>query len=758
MKRHLKRNLLFLTIAIVIVSGSLFGVRLLFVNAYMQERVLLEEQTSPLVPLAREEQEAADDQWLQLAIGLQLQNQAAAESLQAAISDPLSPSYQQHLTPEQFKQYFAPTAEQVQRVVNYLQGQGFVVNEIAPNNLVINAGATVAQIEQAFQIQIKTYRLDERVFYANETPPSMPREVGDFVTSISGLDDSMSYQPRSIAPGFTAQITEQGALEPEDLAHAYNLTPLHERNIRGQGQTIALFTLDGYLESDIQTYFEHYQIPRPNIERILVDNDDGAAGQGAIETTMDIEMLGSIAPQAKILVYEGPNTIQGVTNTYTKIVNDNAAQVVSISWGLCEASMGEAQLKTLQNIFLQGALQGMTFFAASGDAGAYDCQDNNLGVDSPASDPNVLGVGGTTLQLDDFGNYLSESAWSNPNDNVHGPKGAGSGGGLSTYFARPSWQTGPGVDNAYSNGKRQVPDIAAFADPAKGFAIYCTVRNAGCPETGWTKAGGTSIASPFWAASMALANQYLQVNQRATAGHMNAVLYQLFATTQPYASFRDVTGGTNLYYPATAGYDLATGIGTPDIYNIAQNLVALSPAPVPTKTPVIPTVTPTATATPRPPAALVQNGGLENGTSPWRESSTAGYELVDMSNPRQGTYSIFLCGYTTCDDRIWQTFNIPSSYTSVTLTYWWYADSSGNATQCVDSLTTRLLTSSGSVLQDVNKVCNTQAAGRWIKQTVDLTSILTAQKGTRISLQFLGINGTAQVTSFYVDDISIDVK
>ena len=152
--------------------------------------------------------------------------------------------------------------------------------------------------------------------------------------------------------------------------------------------------------------------------------------------------------------------------------------------------------------------------------------------------------------------------------------GAGSGGGISNTFKQPAWQSGPGVDNQYSNGNRQVPDVTADADPATGYSIYCTVTNAGCPSSGWITIGGTSAAAPLWAGGMALINQYLKAHNTAPIGSANPTLYRLFREQQTFPAFHDITDGTNLLYPATTGYDLASGIGSPDIYNIARDLVS----------------------------------------------------------------------------------------------------------------------------------------------------------------------------------------
>jgi kumamolisin len=454
------------------------------------------------------------------------------------------------------------------------------VGDIAPNNLLINASGTVAQAQQSFQTQINTYQSNNRVFYANSTPPSMPADVSQLVSSIGGLDNGQQFYAHaqhSIMDN-TAPLAQPIGLAPKDLASAYDVNPLYASNVQGQQQNIALLELDGYQRSDVQEYFHNYALSTPNIKNILVDHYNGAAGQGSVEVALDIEMVGSIAPHSNIYVYEGTSTTQGINDIYTRIVSEKRAQVVSLSWGLCEDSLGAAEVQTLDSIFTQGALEGMSFFAASGDAGAYDCQDDNLAVDSPASDPNVTGVGATTLQLNADDTYAGESVWSNPHTMLHGPKGAGSGGGLSKFFAQPAWQNAPGVQNQYSNGKREVPDVVAFGDMDTGFSVYCTVKNAGCPPGGWLKIGGTSVAAPFWAASFLLINQYLQWQKQNSIGAVNPALYGLANTAQPYAAFHPIGVGNNLYYAATGAYSLASGLGSPDIYNIARDLASTSPA------------------------------------------------------------------------------------------------------------------------------------------------------------------------------------
>jgi subtilase family serine protease len=699
---------------------------------------------------------------------MQLRNSSDLDSLLSSIFDPSYPQYHQYLTPDQFKQLFAPTSDQVQQVVSYLQSQGMTVTSVAPNNLLIDATATVSQVQQAFSVQINTYQAGNHTFYANTTAPSVPTSISQLITSIGGLDNSVQYHPlyqRMIKhmQNNRAALTTPSGFGPSDLSGAYNATPLQNAGILGDNQTVALFELDGYQKADIDKYFQNYGLTTPAISTVHVDGFNGSAGQGAIEVELDIEVVGALAPHANQIVYEGPNTTQGLNDTYNQIVHENKAHIVSISWGLCENYSGAAELQTLDNIFKQGAAQGITFFAAAGDSGAYDCGNGTLGVDSPASDPYVTGVGGTNLQLN-AGAYGSESVWSNPSDTQRSPNGAGGGGGVSNTFPEPSWQTGRVVQG----GNREVPDVSADADPATGYATYCTVTNAGCPSTGWITIGGTSAASPLWAGSMALINQYLLSQGKTIVGSANPALYGLFSTSQQLSPFHDVTSGKNLYYNAGPGYDMATGIGSPNIDNIAHDLASSgsgnTPTPTPTSIPSpTPTNPPTPTPTPAPPPALIQNGGFEKGQTPWQESSSGGYQMVDNSNSHSGQSSAYLCGYTGCTDRLWQTFTVPSNFTKITITYWWYSDTNKTTKQCQDTFISRLQTTSGVSIHNLQQSCNTNVSNAWVQEgkdgSFDVTSDLSKYKGQQVTLFFQGINvpNQYQPTDFFIDDVAVNV-
>lgn len=597
MKHRLIQILWLWVVAAVVLGLAVAGVSIA-VHAQADQRVPLVGQTVPLLKQAKESGDMDAGQTLNLSIGLRLQHQDVLSQLLHNISDPHSAQYHHFLTPQQFADQFSPTLEQRQQVVDYLRNQGLVVDSVSSNGLLVNAHGTVAQAEAAFQVQMQKYQLGSRSFYANANAPSIPAALSTVILSIGGLDDSAQLHPLShLVP------TPRAGYAQTELAGAYDINPLYQADVQGKGQTIAVFELDGYQPADISQFAVEHHLSQPNLSNVLVDGYNGSANAGAIEVELDIEVINEIAPQAQQLVYEGPNSTQGVNDTYNRIVTDNQAQVVSVSWGECEAQSGTAELQTLDGIFKQAAAQGISIFAASGDSGAYDCNDQNLAVDSPAGDPYVTGVGGTNLQLVNGGAYGSESAWSSPTDTQRSPNGAGGGGGLSNTFSKPDWQVGPGVDNQYSNGMREVPDVSADADPASGYAVYCTVAASGCPSSGDVTVGGTSAAAPLWAGSAALVNDFMQQHGQQRIGWVNPLLYQLANSQQTYAPFHDVSSGNNLYYMAGSNYDLATGLGSPDVYNIARDGIngtaptGNTPDPTPTVI-ATPTDTPLPTATP----------------------------------------------------------------------------------------------------------------------------------------------------------------
>ncbi|TMC23411.1 MAG: peptidase S53 [Chloroflexi bacterium] len=511
-----------------------------------------------------------DNHILQLSIALHSPHEAELDQLIAQQSDPHSPFYDHYLTPSQFTNLFGPSEATVDKVTAYLHHQGLSIDAVAPNHLLINASGSVAAIEHAFRVTIDDYMIGGRAIYAPINEPSVPIDMAGVITNVAGLSNLEHYaRSQSVARSPTQghYIATTGGYMPSELRTAYNIDPLFDAGIDGTGQTVALFELDNYNPADIRTYSTHYGIDPPPVTNVFTDGTTTAPGVEAIEVEMDMEILEAVAPGARQEIYIGKNSLAGINTTYNRIVNDNHAKVVSTSWGACESVLGEAEIRTLDLIFKQGVVQGQTFFAATGDAGAYDCADKTLSVDSPASDPHVISVGGTSLHLKSDSSYANESAWSCPTCASRSPQGTGSGGGLSSFFPRPSYQNGLNLTST----QRMIPDVSANADPVTSYSAYCTVAAANCPASGWITAGGTSATVALWAGIAADLNQYLARHAQPAVNIRS--LYRLYHTKQLYPAYHDVASGNNLYYPATTGYDLATGMGSPNVWNIARDLV-----------------------------------------------------------------------------------------------------------------------------------------------------------------------------------------
>jgi len=674
---------------------------------------------------------------LQLSITLSLRNQSALDALIAAQNDSHSALYHRYITPQQFASQFGPTQSTVDTVVAYLRSQGLYIKSVSSNHLLIDAAGSVASVNRAFNVTVTDYRVGNRVVHAPTSEPSVPTALAGMIASVGGLDNVANYHPLrnlSAKGKAVAHTGPGGGYTPSELRTAYDVNPLISNGDNGSGQTVAIFELDSYNPSDVNTYLSNYGLGSAKYSNVVVDGASTTPGAGAIEVELDMEVVSAIAPGATQKIYIGPNSTTGVNDTYNKIVTDNIAKVTSISWGECEAASGSSELTTLDNIFKQGAAQGQAFFAAAGDSGAYDCNDTNLAVDSPADDPNVVGVGGTNLQVGSGGTYGSESVWSNPNDTQRSPKGAGGGGGISTQFAKPSYQSGPGV----SGSMREVPDVSADADPASGYSVYCTVSAAGC--SGWLSVGGTSAAAPLWAGVAADTNQYLAGLGKATLGSANAKLYSLFNTPQTYAAYHDITSGNNLYYSATAGYDPASGIGTPDVWNLARDAAGTSGGGGGGG----------GTTT-----QLLANAGFESGQAPWQESSSGGYQIVDPTTPHTGSNSAYLCGYNNCNDQIYQAVTLPSTTTKVVFSYWLNISTQESGSTCYDNFYARIRNSSGSTITTVQTKCNANASG-WTQYTFDVTSALSGYKGQQVQVYFQGTTDSSLITNFFVDDVALN--
>lgn len=550
---------------------------------------------------------------LRLAIGLPLRNREQLTNLLEDIYNPASPNFHHYLTRDQFNASFAPSPEDYQKLADFAQSHGLVVQTTHPNRTLLDVSGSVADVENALHIHLLTYKhpVEARTFFAPDGDPSLDLDIP--VLAISGLDNYVKPHPHIHAAAAFSQPrvrplagggsggggggggSYSGPFEGYDFLSAYAPDVLMD----GTGQSVGLFELYGFNPQDIEDYEDENEIsPYVNVQPVLIDGASGDSGnadyldnQGdvdyAAEVTGDIEMAIAVAPGlSSVLVYEGPtptdvpplgtNYIQDASTTaqindvLNRMATDDLARQLSCSYGF------DVNLSTVQ-IFQQFAAQGQSFFVAAGDAGAYPGA-----INEPADDPYVTVVGGTTLTLTADGARASETTWLTPasTDPFAGylPETA-SGGGISLTYAIPPWQQGISMTaNQGSTTMRNLPDVSAVADNIN--IVWGNDIFDGLLGSADYSVSGTSMAAPLWAGLVALANQQAAANGQAPVGFANPALYAIAKSANYHSCFNDITtgGNTNLASPAkywaTSGYDLCTGLGTPNGDNLLMALLA----------------------------------------------------------------------------------------------------------------------------------------------------------------------------------------
>jgi uncharacterized repeat protein (TIGR03803 family) len=483
---------------------------------------------------------------LNLTIGLPLRDREGLTNLLRQLYDPASPNFRHYLTPEQFAQRFGPTEEDYQAVVSFARSHGLVVTGKHPNRTLVDVRGTVAAIERAFHVTLNEYQhpTENRTFYAPDVEPSL--DLATPVLSVSGLDNYVVPHPcfRAIPSGQAkadaAGSGPGGAYLGNDFRSAY----LPGVTLTGTGQTAGILEFDsGYYQSDITAYEVLADLPNVPVSAVLLDGYNGGPGVGNAEVSLDIEMAISMAPGlAGVIVYEG----SGTDDILNRMATDNLAKQLAASWTY-------AIDENSDQIFLQFAAQGQSFFNSSGDG------DADTGPASPPTDdPNITIVGGTTLTTASAGGaWASETVWNSGG-------GLGSAGGISTRYAIPSWQEGISMTaNQGSTTMRNIPDVALTSDDI--YLIY----GGGQSEVGV----GTSCSVQLWSAFTSLMNQLAVTNGEATVGFINPAIYAIGKGSNflSYTNlFHDITNGNNekasspSRFVAAPGYDLCTGWGTPN--------------------------------------------------------------------------------------------------------------------------------------------------------------------------------------------------
>src|ERR1017187_1379802 len=488
-------------------------------------------------------------------------NPAALTSFIASLSNTTSPNYHDYLTPAQFADDFGATASTVAAVRTYLSSYGLHVGSLSKGRIVLHVRGLTTNIARAFDSSVATVRLRGGQLAAQfVTKAPLPAPVAHDVVGIAGLSSVVAPSGNAVVSHATAHATSVttcagatdsasptsttpnllGGYTLQQEAQLYGLSAAYANGDNGAGQTLGIYELGIYDPSDVGTYYGCYGI---TTAPTTINVDGGAKGGYSDEATMDVEQTAGLPPGASIEVYAGPNSGSGPTDIYQQMADDDTATIITTSWGDCEVDPSNNPAAE-EPIFEQMAAQGQTVVASSGD--------------DPASQPYVTGVGGLTVS-----NMTGpvESVW---NDGTNSGGGA-SGGGRSQVWSRPSWQTGAGI--TATDTMRMVPDLSVIGDPDSGFVEYYTGSSAGfCHHActgGWDTIGGTSISSQLVGALLAVSAQFCGVSR---LGFVNPTLY---AMNNSGVGFTDVTSGSNdLYgegvYSAAPGYDMASGLGSPD--------------------------------------------------------------------------------------------------------------------------------------------------------------------------------------------------
>ncbi len=588
---------------------------------------------------------------------------AALRRFLADLSDPASPSYRHFLTTAQFAARFGAPAREVDALRGYFSSYGVHVGSLSRGRIVLHLSGATAAIARAFAAPVATVRLEGRRASQFTATATLPAAIAHDVAAVDGL--STVAVPHAVglahpvasarahatgattcaaatggsAPGSTTPNT-LGGYSLQQQGALYGLASAWSQGITGAGQTIAVYELGSYSPSNVATYLACYGLTT-SVHNVPVDG--GGPSSYSDEATLDVEEAAGLAPGATVDVYTGPNNANGPLDIYQAIADANTASVVTTSWGTCEQDpSGDPAAE--QAVFEQMAAQGQTVVAAAGDNGSSDCAGittNAPAVDDPASQPFVTGVGGLTVTSI---SPLTESVW---NDGTGSGGGAG-GGGISTLWSRPSWQVAPGIPTTAT--MRLVPDLSVMADPSTGFIQYFTGSGAtNCGQNcgaGWSSIGGTSIGAPLVAALVAVGAQSCGVTR---LGFLNPTLYAMAST-----GFNDVTSGNNdLFgvgvYSAGPGYDMASGLGSP---NPATFLAGLCPPSVDLAASTV-TVTPSVVATSAPvtvAVALRRQGGSPEANASVQFTARANQGLVLFDAARSSAISTGRASFAATTD------------------------------------------------------------------------------------------------------------
>ena len=528
---------------------------------------------------------------LHLAINLPLRNTDERDLLARQMYDPASTNFHRWLTPEEFTKRFGPTVEDYQAVLNFAAANGLSVTDPHPGRAIAGLDGSVADIERTLHLKMWLYQhpTEPRTFYAPDVEPSL--ELAVPLLAISGLDNFAGHHPRLKGPVARGARTPRdlpgpgsatnGAYMGNDFRKAY--VP-DAKNLTGSGQVVGLVeytsgggTGGGYYPGDIQLYETLAGLPNVPIVPVFQNVTAGEPGTWNDEFSVDMDMVISMAPGIDSLVLYEPDGLATDEEMYQEMAypihGETRPNQISTSWS------GDYSAAST-NYLIQLMMQGQSYFYAAGDDGAFPVNTDQVGSYGLAY---VTEVGGTSLNMNGAGqSWQSEVVWGNSGTDVSTGGGYGSGGGYFTAIPIPIYQRGINMTlNKGSPKFLNAPDVAMPADNI--FLVNSYQPTNGPRRTMQPGAiGGTSCATPLWAAFTALVNQQARAQFKPPVGFLNPALYAIGQSSLYTNCFHDITSGNTTWsnspaaYFAKVGYDLCTGWGSPTGANLINALVGLA--------------------------------------------------------------------------------------------------------------------------------------------------------------------------------------
>jgi len=477
------------------------------------------------------------------------------------VADPASAGFGQFMRPEELKRFVAPGYQDLDAVLAWLHDVGLSPGEPTGLRTVIPASGTVEAVSKALDTPIGRYAFGRTERLSIERNPTIPAALAPLVRGIAGLNTLPGARRFPAIPGRRSPKTSgPSGLTPDSIRAAYGLP-----SRGGAGERVAILEMGGgYSLADFDVFCETFELPQGDVHDILVRGAGPSFGKSPgsdAEVAADMDWVRAMAPDAAIDLFWVENDDCAWVDFLATLLDtpeESRPGVVSISWGMPEDGLTTSRrYDQARQLFESACLLGITFVAASGDAGASGLNPADAGfdgqphVDFPASLPEVTGVGGTALARD-----LSEKAWSNAD--------GASGGGFSRYVRIPTWQKA-----ALKKSRsvfRGVPDVSAVASTEPGLAVHVRRK--------WTALGGTGVAAPIWAGLLTHVNAARVAAGKPRLGSANPSLYSVAGKGSPY---RDVSKGQNTFggvpgFAAVAGWDPVTGLGSANLAKLVTKL------------------------------------------------------------------------------------------------------------------------------------------------------------------------------------------